>query len=95
MAPTARISSASDQIIEELVNATGKSKIDIIEEALISYRFHERMRLLHEEYEKLRADKKAWADELKERKELEGTTLLDGLEDIFKCCGSRKNMMKA
>jgi hypothetical protein len=80
MALTARISSASDHIIEELVNTTGKSKVDIIEEALKSYRFHERMRLLNEEYERLRSDKKAWAKELEERKELEGT-LLDGLEE--------------
>lgn len=80
MASTARISSVSDHIIEELVSTTGKSKVEIIEEALKSYRFHERMRILREEYEGLQADKKAWAEELKERKELEGT-LLDGLED--------------
>lgn len=80
MALTARISPASDHIIEELVSTTGKSKVEIIEEALKSYRFHERMRLLNEEYENLRSDKKAWAEELKERKELEGT-LLDGLEE--------------
>ena len=80
MALTARISAASDHIIEELVNTTGKSKVDIIEEALKSYRFHERMRLLNEEYERLRSDKKAWGEELEERKQLEGT-LLDGLEE--------------
>lgn len=80
MALTARISSASDHIIEELVNTTGKSKIDIIEEALKSYRFHERMRLLTEEYKSLQEDPKAWNQELKERNELEGT-LLDGLEE--------------
>lgn len=80
MAQTARISSASDQIIEELVIVTGKNKINIIEEALKYYRFHERMRLLNQEYETLRSDEKAWNDELKERKELEGT-LSDGLEE--------------
>ncbi len=80
MALTARISPVSDHIIEELVSTTGKSKVDIIEEALKSYRFHERMRLLNEEYERLQKDKKAWAEELEERKELEGT-LLDGLEE--------------
>jgi hypothetical protein len=80
MASTARISTTSDHIIDELITTTGKSKVDIIEEALKSYRFHERMRLLHQEYEILQSDKKAWADELKERKELEGT-LLDGLEE--------------
>jgi len=80
MALTSRISPATDHIIEELVQATGKSKVDIIEEALKFYRFHERMRLLNEEYERLRSDKKAWAEELEERKELEGT-VLDGLEE--------------
>ncbi len=72
MALTAKISSASDHIIEELVNTTGKSKIDIIEEALKSYRFQERMRRLNEEYERLQSDKKAWTTELEERKELDG-----------------------
>lgn len=80
MALTARISSDSDHIIEELVKTTGKTKVDIIEDALKSYRFHERMRILNDEYERLRSDKQAWAEELKERQELEGT-LLDGLEE--------------
>ena len=80
MALTARISPVSDHIIEELVTATGKAKIVIIEEALKSYRFHERMRILNQEYERLRSDNKAWAEELKERNELEGT-LFDGLEE--------------
>lgn len=80
MALTARISPASDAIIHELVAKTGKSKIVIIEEALESYRFRERMRLFNESYERLRANKKMWASELKEREELEGT-LNDGLED--------------
>ncbi len=43
MALTARISGESDDILKELVNKTGKSKIEIIDEALKSYRFHERM----------------------------------------------------
>lgn len=80
MARTARISPMSDAIIHELANKTGKSKIVIIEEALESYRFRERMRLFNESYENLQADKKKWAEELKERNELEGT-LMDGLSD--------------
>lgn len=80
MALTARISPTSDAIIHELASATGKSKILIIEEALESYRFHERMRLFNESYGKLRSDKKRWDEELEERKELEGT-LRDGLYD--------------
>jgi len=80
MALTARISGESDHILQELTAKTGKSKIEIIDEALKSYRFHERMRRLNEEYERLRSHKKVWNQELKERKELEGT-LLDGLEE--------------
>lgn len=80
MTLTARISSLSDVILHELVDKTGKSKIAIIEEALESYRFRERMRLFNESYARLKADKKNWAQELADREELEGT-LLDGLED--------------
>lgn len=80
MSLTARISPASDAIIDELVAKTGKSKTFIIEKALESYRFKERMRLFNESYEKLRADKDKWAEEVEERDELEGT-LGDGFED--------------
>jgi len=80
MALTIRISRASDHMITELVDITGKSKFDLIEEALKSYRFRQRMRLLNEDYERLQSDKKAWSKELVEREELEGT-LLDGLEE--------------
>lgn len=80
MALTARISENSDAIIHELVVRTGKTKVEIIDEALESYRYHERMRILNEQFEALRADKKAWQRELKERAELEGT-IGDGLED--------------
>ncbi|MCE5318001.1 MAG: hypothetical protein LLG04_11680 [Parachlamydia sp.] len=79
MALTARISPITDHILEELMKSTGKRKVDIIEAALKFYRFHERMRILNEEYERLCSDKKAWAEELEERQEHEGT-LLDGLE---------------
>jgi predicted DNA-binding protein len=81
MGSTVRISSRSDQIIDELVEETGKSKIVIIDEALECYRFKERMRLLDEQYEKLRSDPNAWKQEEEERKELDGT-LNDGLEEF-------------
>lgn len=80
MAHTARISPESDAIIEELVTKTGKSKIVIIEEALESYRFQERMRMFNESYTRLKGDKEMWKEELKDREELEGT-IGDGLED--------------
>ena len=80
MSLTARISHNSDMIIQELVAKTGKTKVEIIEEALESYRYHERMRILNEQYERLRDDSNAWEQELKDRQELEGT-LMDGLEN--------------
>jgi ABC-type phosphate transport system auxiliary subunit len=80
MALTARISPMSEAIIHELVDKTGKSKIEIIEKALECYRFQERMRLFNESYERLKTDKKAWKKELEDRQELEGT-LMDGLEN--------------
>lgn len=61
--------------VQELVSKTGKTKIAIIDEALESYRFQERMRILNEQYKHLRTDKKAWKQELKERQELEGTLM--------------------
>lgn len=79
MARTTRISPSTDRIIEERVFKTGKSKIEINDKALESYRFKETMRLLNEEFERLRSNKNAWQQELKERQELEGT-LIDGLE---------------
>lgn len=53
MVLTVRISQTSDAIIHELANKTGKPKILIIEEALESYRYRERMRLFNESYKKL------------------------------------------
>lgn len=80
MAQTARISSRSDKIIQEMSLLTGNSKIEIIELALLNYRRIERMRLFNKAYSDLRKDKKAWKEELQEREQLEGT-LFDGLEE--------------
>jgi hypothetical protein len=70
MARTSRISPKSDEIIHEMAAITGKAKIEIIEEALEVYRHHERMRLFNEAYDKLKSDKNAWKEEVKEREEL-------------------------
>ena len=80
MAQTARISSRSDLIIQEMVLLTGCSKTEVIEHALEVYRRNERMRLMNEAYQNLKADKLAWKEELKDRKELEGT-IIDGIEE--------------
>lgn len=80
MALTARISPESDDIIQEMVLQTGKTKIEIIHEALECYRVKERMRLFNESYQRLKSTKKAWKQELEEREILEGT-LMDGFDE--------------
>jgi hypothetical protein len=81
MAHIARISPTSEAIIQDLIKQNRQIRMVIIEEAPESYRFRKRMRLFNESYERLRTDKKAWADELADREELElEGTLMDGLE---------------
>ena len=91
MALIAKISPRSNAIINEIAAKTGKNKITIIQEALETYRYKERMRLLNEEYESLRTNNKLWKQELEERKELEGT-LLDGLEEYWNKTNSRRDL---
>ena len=80
MAQTARISRRSDLIIQEMISLTGYSKVEVIEHALETYRRNERMRLMNEAYQSLKSDKSSWEEELKDRKELEGT-IADGFEE--------------
>lgn len=54
--------------------------MEIKQEALELYRYHERMQLFNEAYSKLRLDEKASKNELKEREELVGT-LGDGIDN--------------
>ncbi len=82
MAKTARISTKSNLIINEIVSITGMSKVEIIESALETYKHHERMRLLNESYRTLRSNPAEWKDELIERSEIEGT-IEDGLEKDY------------
>jgi hypothetical protein len=80
MALTSRISKKTDSMVNEMVHITGKTKVEILEEAVKLYRHYERMRMVNEAYAKLRKDKKAWKEELKERQILEGT-IEDGIEN--------------
>jgi hypothetical protein len=80
MAQTARISNRSDAIITEMASLTGQTKVEVIELALETYRREQKMQLFNEGYRKLRSDKEAWNEELKERKEWEGT-IGDGIEE--------------
>lgn len=80
MASTVRVSSRGQLILEDIVKMTKKQKIEILEEALEAYRFRERMRILSEDFDRLRSNEEAWQQELEERRELDGT-IGDGLED--------------
>lgn len=80
MAQTARISLRSDSIIQEIASLTGRSKVEIIESALETFRHCERMRLFNDSYRSLSQDEKIWREELEEQKDLEGT-LTDGFEE--------------
>jgi len=80
MGLTSRISKQSSYLINEMVSITGKTKIEVIEEALKLYCHYERMKLVNDAYAELRQNKKAWEEEEKEREELEGT-MSDGLEE--------------
>jgi hypothetical protein len=76
----AKISDRSKKIIREIVRETGESQIAIIEHAVLAYHREWRMQKLNEAYAKLKQNKKAWNEELKERSIFE-KTLKDGLED--------------
>jgi phosphoglycerate-specific signal transduction histidine kinase len=63
-----------------MIHFTGKTKVEIIELALETYRHPLRMQLLNESYQHLREDEREWQEELIERDEIEGT-LNDGLDE--------------
>ena len=63
----AKISGRSKKIIQEIVRETGESQIAVIEQALLVYHREWRMQKLNEAYAKLKQDKRAWKEELKER----------------------------
>lgn len=81
MAQTARISSRSNAIISEISSLTGNSKVEIIEKALETYRRIERLRLMNDDYSRLKSNQSEWEEELKDRKDLEGTNY-DGFEEV-------------
>ncbi len=80
MAIQAKISNRSKKIIQEIVSETGESQIAVIEHAVLAYHREWCIKKVNEAYERLKQNKNAWQEELKERSILEGT-LEDGLED--------------
>lgn len=81
MTVQAKISGRSKKIIQEIVRETGESQIAVIEHAVLAYHREWRMQKLNEDYAKLKQNKKAWKEELKERSVLEKTSE-DGLKDV-------------
>ncbi len=74
-----RISSQSYQILKSLSQDKGQSMQSVIDEAIEDLRRRKMLEATNEAFSTLKADKKAWKDELKER-ELWENTLSDGVE---------------
>ena len=81
MTVQAKISERAKKIVLGIARETGESQIAVIEHAVLAYSREWRMQKLNEAYAKLKADKAAWKEELKDRSILENT-LEDGLEDV-------------
>lgn len=77
---TAKISKQSALILDRLHRLFHKPKTALIDSALKKYEEQIMLEEINEGYARLKADKKAWKEELQERQELEGT-IGDGLED--------------
>jgi hypothetical protein len=78
-APTVRISEASHELLKELAVQTGQTEMDVLDKALDAYRRKLFFEKLNAGYAELRADPKAWAEHLAERKPWDAT-LMDGLD---------------
>src|SRR5438132_3243950 len=78
-APTVTISEKSYQLLKQLAEQTGQTTVDVLDEALDTYRRRLFFEQLNAGYAELRADSEAWADHLSERK-LWDATLMDGLD---------------
>ena len=80
MAIQAKISERSKKIVQEIVHETGESQMVVIQHAVLAYHREWRIQKINEAYAKLKKNKAAWKEELKERSILE-KTLEDGLDD--------------
>jgi hypothetical protein len=73
------LSEAAYQLLKELAAQTGQSLPTVLEQALDAYRRKLFFEQLNAGYAELRADPKAWAEHLAERK-LWDAALMDGLD---------------
>jgi len=78
-APTVRISEESHRTLKDLAEQTGQTMTDVLNKALDAYRRKVFFEQLNAGYAALRADPKAWAEHLAERKLWEATQM-DGLD---------------
>ncbi len=74
-----RISSQSYQILKSLSQDKGQSMQSVIDEAIEDLRRRKMLEATNEAFSTLKADTKAWKEELNER-ELWENTLSDGVE---------------
>lgn len=77
---TVRISSSAQRTLQQLSKATGRSQTALLEEAVEELRRKRFFEETNRAFAALKADPKAWAEELEERKAWE-TTLGDGQGD--------------
>ncbi|HTE69745.1 MAG TPA: toxin-antitoxin system protein [Actinomycetes bacterium] len=78
---TVRVTEHTHELLRELAAATGEPLQRVLEEAVERYRRERFFADLHAAYARLAGDRAAWAAELDERAELDGT-LGDGLRDL-------------
>jgi predicted transcriptional regulator len=74
-----RVSSQSYQLLKSLAQDFGQSMQSVIDEAIEDLRRRKMLEATNEAFSTLKADKKAWKEELNER-ELWENTLSDGVE---------------
>jgi predicted transcriptional regulator len=77
---TVRISSQAQRTLQQLSKATGRSQTALLDEAVEELRRKRFFEEANRAYAALKADPKAWAEELEERKAWEAT-LGDGQDD--------------
>jgi hypothetical protein len=76
---TVRIGKASHELLGTLAKHTGQTMMDVLDKALEDYRRKVFFTSLTAGYAALRADKKAWNQELEEREQWD-QTVSDGLD---------------
>ena len=75
-----RLNEESDQQLDEIAKETGETKQDLMKAAVALLARKYFFEKANKAFAELRKDKKAWQEELEERK-LWDATLLDGLKD--------------